>query len=76
VILHRLQPGDGGVIAVDRQGNIAMQYNTEAMARGAANSSGRFDVYWELAPERKQQRPSVPAPAADGSSAGVDSDSQ
>jgi beta-aspartyl-peptidase (threonine type) len=38
-------PSDsGGVIAVDRDGNIATIYNTPIMARGQANSEGMFRV--------------------------------
>lgn len=32
--------GDGGLIAVDAQGNIAMPFNTEGMYRGSKNSAG------------------------------------
>jgi beta-aspartyl-peptidase (threonine type) len=39
-----LQPGDGGMIAVDRQGQISMRATTSAMPRGAADSTGRFDI--------------------------------
>ena len=35
-----LRKGDGGVIAVSRTGQIAMEFNTEGMARAAANSAG------------------------------------
>jgi beta-aspartyl-peptidase (threonine type) len=38
-----LNKGNGGVIVVSRTGEIAMPYNTAAMARGAADSSGRFE---------------------------------
>jgi beta-aspartyl-peptidase (threonine type) len=34
----------GGIIAVTHDGRITMQFNTKAMARGAADSSGRFEV--------------------------------
>lgn len=48
VINDVLNPGDGGLIAVDRQGAISMVFNTKGMYRGAANSSGRFEVsIWE-----------------------------
>ena len=48
VVHQKLQPGDGGVIAVDGQGNISMSFNTAGMFRGAADSSGRFEVLiWE-----------------------------
>ncbi len=36
--------GDGGVIAVDREGNIALEFNTEGMFRGARDSQGRREV--------------------------------
>ena len=44
VIQDKLQPGDGGLIAVGPDGTIAMEFNTNAMFRGAANSLGRFDI--------------------------------
>jgi beta-aspartyl-peptidase (threonine type) len=48
VIREKLQPGDGGVIAVGRDGSIALVFNSEGMYRGAADSSGRFEVkIWE-----------------------------
>jgi beta-aspartyl-peptidase (threonine type) len=48
VVLQKLQPGDGGLIAVDKDGNVALVFNTPGMFRGAADSSGRFDVaIWE-----------------------------
>jgi beta-aspartyl-peptidase (threonine type) len=39
-----LNPGEGGIIAIDRAGNISLRANTIAMPRGAADSAGRFDV--------------------------------
>ncbi len=46
--LDQLKKGDGGLIAVDKNGHIALPYNTEGMYRAAADSSGRFDVaIWE-----------------------------
>jgi len=36
--------GDGGVIVVDREGNVAMQFNTEGMFRGARDSTGRREI--------------------------------
>jgi len=36
--------GDGGVIAVDREGNIALEFNTEGMFRGARDSKGRREI--------------------------------
>lgn len=44
-IIHQvLKPGDGGLIAVDSHGNAVMEFNTPGMARGVADSSGRFEV--------------------------------
>ena len=45
-LTRRLKKGDGGLIAVDKDGNIAMGFNTGGMARAAADSSGRFEVTW------------------------------
>lgn len=39
-----LQPGQGGIIAVDREGTISMQSNTEAMPRALADSTGRLET--------------------------------
>ncbi len=36
--------GDGGLIAVDTQGNIALPFNTEGMYRGSKNSKGLNEV--------------------------------
>lgn len=36
--------GDGGLIAVDAQGNIAMPFNTEGMYRGFVTSGGKTGV--------------------------------
>jgi len=48
VIDEVLRPGDGGLIGVDHRGNIALAFNTPGMFRGAADSSGRFEVaIWE-----------------------------
>jgi beta-aspartyl-peptidase (threonine type) len=44
MIDKRLQPNDGGLIAVDRDGNYAMPFNSSGMFRGVANSSGTFEV--------------------------------
>ncbi|QDT52125.1 Isoaspartyl peptidase precursor [Caulifigura coniformis] len=35
----------GGLVSVDAKGNIAMEFNTGAMSRAAADSSGRFEVH-------------------------------
>ncbi len=44
IIYKTLQPNDGGLIAVDKNGNYTMPFNTEGMFRGVANSSGKFEV--------------------------------
>lgn len=36
--------GKGGIISVDKEGNIAFEFNTTGMFRGAADSEGRFEV--------------------------------
>ncbi len=48
VIDGKLEPGDGGLIAVGADGEIALVFNSKGMFRGAADSVGRFDVaIWE-----------------------------
>jgi beta-aspartyl-peptidase (threonine type) len=48
VIHDTLEPGDGGLIAVDSRGAIAFSYSTAGMYRGAADSRGRREVrIWE-----------------------------
>lgn len=39
-----LQPGDGGLIAIDREGRISLRATTDAMPRGAVDSSGRLET--------------------------------
>jgi beta-aspartyl-peptidase (threonine type) len=48
-VIHQvLQEGDGGVIAVDAAGNVVMNFNSEGMFRGVADSGGRFQIgIWE-----------------------------
>lgn len=36
--------GDGGLIAIDNQGNIAMPFNTAGMYRGYKKSNGESEV--------------------------------
>lgn len=36
--------GEGGIIAVDAQGNVVMSFNTEGMFRGARDARGRNEV--------------------------------
>lgn len=48
LVFERLEPGDGGLIAVDRNGNIHMPFNSPGMFRGAADADGRFETaIWE-----------------------------
>ncbi len=44
ILTTRLKKGDGGIIAVDRLGNITMQNNTTGLSRAAADSSGYKEV--------------------------------
>lgn len=37
--------GDGGLIAVDTKGNIAMPFNTEGMYRACKNSTGKEEIF-------------------------------
>ena len=37
--------GDGGLVAIDRRGNIAMPFNSEAMLRGCVGRDGKPRVY-------------------------------
>ncbi len=37
--------GDGGLIALDKNGNMAMPFNTEGMYRGAITKDGKIEVY-------------------------------
>ncbi|MBI2824433.1 MAG: isoaspartyl peptidase/L-asparaginase [Planctomycetia bacterium] len=44
-VIDEVLPDDsGGLIAVDAQGNISMRFNTEGMARAAADSRGRVEI--------------------------------
>lgn len=43
-VFATLQPDDGGVIAVDRDGNLATPFNTVGMYRGLADANGRCEV--------------------------------
>ena len=41
IVLHQtLHPGDGGLIAVDREGNVVTEYTTSGMARAAIDANG------------------------------------
>ena len=42
--LESLPEDTGGIIAVGKDGEIVLLFNTTGMARGAANSEGRFEI--------------------------------
>ena len=44
MIYNRLPENSGGIIAIDRDGNFEMPFNTFSMMRAVANSSGVFKV--------------------------------
>jgi len=46
VVMHKLkkQGGTGGIIAVDKNGNVAMPFNTSGMFRGYVKSGGKMMV--------------------------------
>lgn len=48
-VLDELPDAAGGVIAVDKNGKITMQFSTGGMARAAADSDGKFEVQWHEA---------------------------
>ncbi|MGY8748055.1 MAG: isoaspartyl peptidase/L-asparaginase family protein [Pirellulales bacterium] len=52
---RRLNKNDGGLIAIDKDGNIAMGFNTAGMARAAADSEGRYEVIWGDAVGNRRQ---------------------
>ena len=49
VIHHQIQDlgGDGGMVALDKNGNIAWDFNTEGMYRGYKKSTGEniIEIY-------------------------------
>ncbi|RPI71647.1 MAG: isoaspartyl peptidase/L-asparaginase [Ignavibacteriales bacterium] len=48
VVFNFLKKNDGGIIAVDKDGNYAMPFSTLGMYRGVANSDGLFEIkIWE-----------------------------
>lgn len=44
MIFNVLPEGSGGIIAVGKDGNYVLVFNTSSMLRGAANSNGIFEV--------------------------------
>lgn len=48
MINKTITKGNGGLIAVDKDGNYSLVYNTDGMFRGVASSSGTFEIkIWE-----------------------------
>ena len=43
--LAKAGKGTGGVICLDRNGNIAMPFNTEGMFRGFSTSDGKEGIF-------------------------------
>ena len=37
--------GDGGIIGLDKSGNIAMEFNTSGMYRGTVDENGKISIY-------------------------------
>jgi beta-aspartyl-peptidase (threonine type) len=44
VVFDDFEPGDGGFVGVDADGEIVMEFNSQGMARAAADSGGRREV--------------------------------
>jgi len=44
MIFKRLTEGSGGIIALDKDGNYELPFNTKSMMRAVANSKGEFKV--------------------------------
>jgi len=44
IIYNRLPEGSGGIIALDKDGNYEMPFNTISMMRAVANSKGEFKI--------------------------------
>ncbi|HET8854983.1 MAG TPA: isoaspartyl peptidase/L-asparaginase, partial [Salinimicrobium sp.] len=36
--------GDGGIVAIDHEGNVAMEFNTAGMYRATMNSEGELEI--------------------------------
>jgi beta-aspartyl-peptidase (threonine type) len=47
VIMKKLPAlgGDGGIVALDRQGNVSMTFNTEGMYRGFIKKKGQPQTF-------------------------------
>lgn len=46
VIHEVLKKDQGGLIALDRNGKISIEYNTKGMSSAAADSNGKFEINW------------------------------
>lgn len=44
LVFKTLNPDDGGLIVVSKSGDVVMLFNSEGMFRGAADSTGRFEI--------------------------------
>lgn len=44
LVHEAMQPGDGGIIAVDKDYNVVMEFNSVGMYRGCADHTGRFET--------------------------------
>jgi L-asparaginase / beta-aspartyl-peptidase len=44
IVFNVLPEGSGGIIAVDKDGNFSLTFNTTSMLRGVANSEGIFET--------------------------------
>lgn len=58
LIFKTLAKGDGGLIAVSHDGHIAMPFSTAGMARGCADSTGRFEFGTGTETKKEPQRSS------------------
>ncbi|MCP4190460.1 MAG: beta-aspartyl-peptidase, partial [Planctomycetaceae bacterium] len=56
ILTNELPAEAGGIIAIDKDGEICMEYSTKGMARAAADSSGRFEVLWHKDKADSQQK--------------------
>lgn len=46
-VIHTvLKKDEGGLIGMDQQGNIAIEFNTKGMSSAVADSTGRMDINW------------------------------
>ncbi len=48
VLQTKLEPGDGGLIAISNTGELVASFNSKGMFRGLADNTGKFEVaIWE-----------------------------